>query len=55
MTEEQQQELKDLLVNLNNFENNIEVQILISEIQSALSQGVTLREYRKRKKQEKKK
>jgi hypothetical protein len=55
MTTEQQQELKDLLANLNSFDSNVEVQILISEIQGALSCNVTLREFRKRKKQQKKK
>jgi hypothetical protein len=55
MTTEQQQELEDLLANLLSFDGNAEVQILISEIQNALSCNMTLREYRKHKKQQKKK
>jgi hypothetical protein len=55
MTDQQQQELKTLLSNLNNFDSNVEVQILISEINGALENNITLREYRKRKKQLKKK
>lgn len=55
MTTEQQQELRELLVNLNSFEANVEVQVLINEIQEALACDITLREFRKRKKQQKKK
>lgn len=55
MTTEQQRELKDLLTNLDSFDGNAEVQILIYEIQEALSCNMTLREYRKHKKQQKKK
>ena len=54
MTAEQRQELIDLLANLKGFESNIEVQILSNEIREAINSDITLREYRKRKKQRKK-
>jgi hypothetical protein len=54
MTAEQRQELTNLLTNLKGFESNIEVQILSNEIREAINSDITLREYRKRKKQRKK-
>lgn len=54
MTAEQRQELINLLANLKGFESNIEVQILSNEIREAINSDITLREYRKRKKQRKK-
>jgi hypothetical protein len=54
MTAEQRQELINLLTNLKGFESNIEVQILSNEIREAINSDITLREYRKRKKQRKK-
>ena len=50
MTAEQRQELLDLETNLSSFESNAEVQLLVHEIQEALTYNITLREYRKRKK-----
>jgi hypothetical protein len=54
MTDEQREELRDLLRNLSGFESNAEVFILISDIQEALKQDITLREYKKNKKRIKK-
>lgn len=54
MTDQQREELRDLLRNLSGFESNAEVFILISDIQEALKQDITLREYKKNKKRIKK-
>lgn len=55
MTEEQRQELRDLLKNLSEFESNAEVYLLMDDIQEALKQDITLREYKKFKKRARKK
>lgn len=54
MTEEQRQELRDLLKNLSEFESNAEVFILMKDIQEALKLDITLREYKKIKKRDRK-
>jgi hypothetical protein len=54
MTEEQRQELRDLLKNLSEFESNAEVFVLMSDIQEALKLDITLREYKKIKKRARK-
>ena len=54
MTEEQRQELRDLLKNLSEFESNAEVFILMSDLQEALKLDITLREYKKIKKRTRK-
>jgi len=54
MTEEQRQELRDLLQNLSEFESNVEVFVLMKDIQEALKLDITLREYKKIKKRARK-